>query len=108
MYRDPAIPYFVKGSVSQSFLGSVHNERLDAAAHGVFLEWRQDLEDRLRDEKLHPALESHLAKYRKLIPGVALINHLAEYGSGDVTEAPMLKAMAMAGKTAITNARNRP
>jgi len=68
---------------------------LDAEAHGIFLEWRQDLESRLRNGELPPALESHLAKYRKLVPGLALINHLADGGRGDVGEQAMLKAMAM-------------
>jgi putative DNA primase/helicase len=35
---------------------------------------------------MHPALESHLAKYRKLIPGLALILHVAGRGSGPVSE----------------------
>jgi len=70
--------------------------RLDTQAHGLFLEWRQDLEDRLRAGQLHPALESHLAKYRKLVPALALINHLADGGSGQVGERSMLKATAMA------------
>jgi hypothetical protein len=68
---------------------------LDAAAHGIFLDWRQDLEASLRTGSLQPALESHLAKYRKLVPALALINHLADGGHGAVGERPMLKAMAM-------------
>jgi putative DNA primase/helicase len=68
---------------------------LDAAAHGIFLDWRQDLESRLRKGALFPALESHLAKYRKLVPGLALINHLADVEGGDIGERAMLKAMAM-------------
>jgi hypothetical protein len=58
-----------------------------------FLEWRESLEKKLRGE-LHPALESHFAKYRKLIPAIALICHLADEGSGNVSEQATLKALA--------------
>jgi hypothetical protein len=67
--------------------------RLDAKAQGLFLEWRQDLETLLRSDGLHPALESHFAKYRELVPTLALINHLADGGSGMIGEAAMLKAL---------------
>jgi putative DNA primase/helicase len=69
--------------------------RLDAQAEGAFLEWRQDLEDCLRSESLSPALESHFTKYRKLVPSLALINHLADDGRGVITKEPMLKAIGM-------------
>jgi hypothetical protein len=70
--------------------------RLDAEAHGIFLDWRGDLERDLRTGELSPALESHLAKYRKLVPVLALINHLADVGSGEVGQVAMLRAIAMA------------
>lgn len=68
--------------------------RLSPAALELFLEWRTDLEIRLRAGELHPALESHFAKYRKLIPGLALIIHLADSGIGPVTKTALLKALA--------------
>jgi len=43
---------------------------------------------------LHPALESHFAKYRKLIPSLALIIHLADGGTGPVSETATLQALA--------------
>lgn len=70
--------------------------RFDENGRGLFLEWRADLERRLRGGELHPALESHLAKYRKMIPGLALILHLAEGDSGPVSEQAVLKALAWA------------
>ena len=70
--------------------------RLDRVAHGVFLEWRMELESRLRSPDLPPALESHLAKYRKLVPALALINHLADGGVGPVNEAALLRALGLA------------
>jgi Protein of unknown function (DUF3987) len=50
--------------------------RFDEGAQDLFNEWRQELETRLRSGDLSPALESHFAKYRKLVPSLALINHL--------------------------------
>jgi len=70
--------------------------RFDDAALGLFLEWRTTLEARLRSGDMHPALESHLAKYRKLAPSLALILHLADNGTGPVSERATLQALAWA------------
>lgn len=59
-----------------------------------FSEWRTELETRLRSGELHPALESHFSKYRKLVPALALIIHLADGGIGPVTIEATLKALA--------------
>jgi len=58
--------------------------RFTEDAQEVFDRWRDDLEVRLRTEELPPALESHLAKYRSLMPSLALIFHLIEYVDGTV------------------------
>jgi hypothetical protein len=71
--------------------------RFDDAAQCVFDEWRKSLETGLRSGDLAPALESHLAKYRKLVPSLALINHLAEGGAGAISETAILQALAFAG-----------
>jgi putative DNA primase/helicase len=70
--------------------------RFDGEAQAQFLEWRTNLEGRLRGSELHPAMESHLAKYRKLVPGLALILHLAGNGSGPVGCRAVLQALAWA------------
>jgi len=70
--------------------------RFDADGLGLFLEWRTDLETRLRGGDLHPAMESHLAKYRKLVPGLALVLHLAGGDTGPVSERATLQALAWA------------
>jgi len=70
--------------------------RFDRTAQGVFAEWHQELETRLRSNDLMPALESHFAKYRKLVPALALINHLADGGAGAISEAAILRALAFA------------
>jgi hypothetical protein len=68
--------------------------RFDGGALGVFKEWRAGLELQLRSGDLSPALESHLAKYRGLIPALALINHLADGGVGEVSETALLRSLA--------------
>ena len=83
-------------SAEQGDFNSLPFLRFDDAAHGLFAEWRADLEIRLRSGDLSPALESHLSKYRKLVPSLALINHLADGGTGPVTEAATVRALALA------------
>ncbi|WP_085517620.1 DUF3987 domain-containing protein [Burkholderia pseudomallei] len=68
--------------------------RLDDTALAMFREWRGDWETYLRTGDLHPAIESHFAKYRKLVPSLALICHLADGGSGPVTVEAMVRALA--------------
>ena len=69
--------------------------RFDAAAQAVFDGWRADLEARIRDDEIHPALESHLAKYRSLMPSLALLSHLADHPEGGpVGEPAILRAAA--------------
>jgi putative DNA primase/helicase len=68
--------------------------RFDDAAHDDFLGWRTDLEKRLRSGDISPALEGHLAKYRKLVPALALINHIAEDNEGDVTQKSLVRALS--------------
>jgi putative DNA primase/helicase len=66
----------------------------DSKAQSVFSEWHGALELRLRGGALSPTLESHLAKYRKLVPTLALIYHLADDGIGAIGEAAILRALA--------------
>jgi hypothetical protein len=68
--------------------------RFDEAAQAYFSEWRERLERRLRSGSLHPAMESHLAKYRKLVPALALINHLTDGGVGPVNDEAALRAIS--------------
>jgi putative DNA primase/helicase len=70
--------------------------RFGLDAYDRFVQWRTDLEHRLCSGELHPALESHLAKYRKLVPGLALICHLVDGGTGAVGVAAIERAIAWA------------
>lgn len=62
--------------------------RFDDAAQDVFDAWREILENRLRSPELteEAALASALAKYRSLMPSLALIFHLVDRRREPVTE----------------------
>jgi Protein of unknown function (DUF3987)/Primase C terminal 2 (PriCT-2)/Bifunctional DNA primase/polymerase, N-terminal len=68
--------------------------RFDESGQILFSQWRETLERRLRFGELHAAMESHLSKYRKLVPALALINHLADGGVGPVDELAALRAVS--------------
>jgi Protein of unknown function (DUF3987) len=78
--------------------------RFDTTASGIFREWRASFAKTLRAGELHPALESHFAKYRKLVPALSLIGHLADRGSGPIGETSVLRAVAFS-KYLETHAR---
>jgi len=50
--------------------------RFNERAQDLFDTWRDELEMRVRSGKLPEILESHLAKYRSLMPSLALLFHL--------------------------------
>ena len=52
--------------------------RFTKAAQALFEEWLIPFETELRGDALHPALVSHLSKYRKLVPALALIFALVD------------------------------
>lgn len=52
--------------------------RFNAEAQEFFIGWLGDLERKIRSEKLHPAMVSHLAKYRKLMPALGLLLSAAD------------------------------
>ena len=68
----------------------------DNQAQALFYEWRRNLESRLRSGEEHESFVSHLSKYRKLVPSLALINHLCDQGYGAVDEKSLLRAIAYA------------
>jgi putative DNA primase/helicase len=70
--------------------------RLDDEGLGLFQDWRGGLEARLRSGELHPAMESHLSKYRKMVPALALALHIASNGTGPVGRKATLQALAWA------------
>jgi putative DNA primase/helicase len=62
-----------------------------------FDQWRKGLEMALRSGEEHPAFEAHLAKFRKLVPALALILHLANRDTGPVALTAFEKALLWAG-----------
>lgn len=89
--RDSAFEIFRRlDTLTPIVIGAVRDDgedlaylRFDEPAQAVFDAWRDELEnDSLRAGELSPALESHFAKYRSLMPSLALIIHLTEWASG--------------------------
>jgi hypothetical protein len=61
-----------------------------------FREWRITLESRLRNDDLTRPMIGHLSKYRKLVPALALVIHLAEWRTEAVTLTALEKALKWA------------
>lgn len=66
--------------------------RFDDEAQAMFDDWLTDLMQMLRSRELHPALESHFGKYRKLIPALALVCALAD-GEEIVSKRSLIRAL---------------
>ena len=66
------------------------------AAQAIFVEWLVPFEIELRGDDMHPAMVSHLAKYRKLIPALALVFALIDTpDSGNlIGESEVIRALA--------------
>ena len=67
-------------------------------AQELFDVWRGELEQRLRGDELKhkPAFESHLSKYRSLMPSLALIFHLVAVADGTASGPVSLEAAQLA------------
>ncbi len=59
--------------------------KFDGDAQELFVTWLTDLEGKLRAVGIHPALISHLAKYRSLMPSLALLFELADGGTDTIS-----------------------
>src|SRR5690606_7947670 len=70
--------------------------RFSPDAHDLFESWRHGLENELRSGENHPALESHLAKYRKLVRALALVCALADGEQEVVSITSTARALAWA------------
>lgn len=72
--------------------------RFSPEAQAIFYEWLIPFETGIRGEDLHPALVSHLAKWRKLIPALALVFALVDTpdSSGVIHERELIRALAWA------------
>lgn len=72
--------------------------RFTPEAQAIFEQWVIEFETEIRGDELHPALVSHLAKYRKLVPALALIFALVDTpDSGNLVDhRELVRALAMA------------
>lgn len=72
--------------------------RFTPEAQSIFEQWVIEFETEIRGDELHPALVSHLAKYRKLVPALALIFALVDTpDSGNLVDhRELVRALAMA------------
>lgn len=78
--------------------GEIPALRFSLEAQEMFDEWRGILEARLRGPEIEatPAFESHLAKYRSLMPSLALLFHLVETVQGGAAPSVSLTSARMA------------
>ncbi|MBV2164385.1 MAG: DUF3987 domain-containing protein [Comamonas sp.] len=72
--------------------------RFSPEAQDIFYKWLVPFETGIRGDELHPALVSHLAKWRKLIPALALIFALIDTPdtNGVIHECELNRALAWA------------
>ncbi len=68
--------------------------RFAVDAQPVFDEWYAGLEAKLASTSAPAHLVAHLSKYRKLMPAVALLLHLADVAAGVVPPGPVSRAAA--------------
>lgn len=70
--------------------------RFNPQAQTLFEEWLIPFETEIRGDELHPALVSHLSKYRKLIPALALIFALVDTpdSGGVIHDRELIRALA--------------
>ncbi len=69
-------------SVSDPQGGEIPTLRFDDEAQDFFDDWRGNLEARIREPDEHPVLLSYLAKYRSLLPSLALLFEVSDCSSG--------------------------
>ena len=74
-------------------------------AQELFNAWRAELENRIRREKMAAPVESHLAKYRSLMPSIALLLHLADGAQSE--EISLLQAQRAAAWCAYLESHAR-
>jgi len=88
-YLDSLTPESVGADIS----GGIPFVHFTPDAQDRFDVWRAELERKLRGGEEHPAFEAQLSKYRKLIPALALLTHLANRDTGPVSLSALSKAL---------------
>ena len=70
--------------------------RFSPEAQEIFNAWRGELEEKIRSGNEPEIIEAHLAKFRSLIPSLALLAHLTDGSPGPVSEEAIDKACGWA------------
>jgi hypothetical protein len=83
---------FTTRGATQPDDGGIPYYRFDPEAQQLFYDWFNDLTRKLRNDD-EPIITEHLAKFRSLMPALALIFHLIDVAS-DPTTAPGVSEMA--------------
>lgn len=86
----------VTGQDGQPLEGMPPFLRFDQASLALFVKWHTGLQSELRSGMLHVSMEAHLSKYKKLVPSLALICHLADGVKGAVGIDALTRAIAWA------------
>ncbi len=84
------LPEVERNSIGASLL------HFDDKAQAIFDNWYLANEEMLRREDISQAEHSHFAKYRSLIPGLALVYHLLEGHEGRICVDCLKKALELA------------
>jgi hypothetical protein len=69
--------------------------RFDADAQERFFVWYEELEKLVRGDTLHPFMQSHLSKFRSLVPALALIFAVADGHNGPVPLSCLERAIGL-------------
>jgi hypothetical protein len=69
--------------------------RFDADAQARFFVWLEELETLIRGDTLHPFMQSHLSKFRSLVPALALIFAVADGHNGPVPLSCLERAIGL-------------
>jgi putative DNA primase/helicase len=80
--RDASLVYRRLTKLDVDFPRILH---FDPEAQQLFVVWITELEAKLRNPGIHPALVSHLAKYRSLMPSLAGLFELADGDANIIT-----------------------
>ena len=72
--------------------------RFSPDAQVLFIDWKREFENRIRSEQMEatPAFCQHMAKYRKLVPALALLFHLVEAVDSGIHGSVSLPALKLA------------
>jgi putative DNA primase/helicase len=86
--------FWTADQMNSGNLGAIHGDglpylRFTPSGQGLFNAWIAGHEATLRDPALHHAIRAHFAKYRSLVPSLALLFHIADVAGGLIPAGPV-------------------